>query len=81
MFIDCVLMNGRGANDHAMHFDYGANVQHLFFQLGGTCPPMSIAWGGTCPHMPFFIGGGGTCPGGDGGNVIKYNRINGLVGV
>ena len=65
MFIDCVLMNGRGANDHAMHFDLGANVLHLF-SVGGHKSSSVNCLGGRCPHMPFFIGGhmsgGGKCP-------------------
>ena len=65
MFIDCVLMNGRGANDHAMHFDLGANVLHLF-SVGGAHVLLCQLLGGQMSSYAIFHRGahvqGGKCP-------------------
>ena len=44
MFIDCVLMTGRGQMTMLCTLIRG-QMSYTFFQLGGTCPPMSISWG------------------------------------
>ena len=68
MFIDCVLMTGRGQMTMLYTLIRG-QMSYTFFQLGGTCPPMSISWGQMSSYAIFHRGahvrgggGGGECP-------------------
>ena len=56
-------------------------MSNTFFQLGAHVLLCQLLGGHMSSYAIFHGGGGGTCRGGRWGNVIKYNRINGLVGV